>query len=66
MGESSIRELSCARCGTAFTCARDGECWCAAEPYKMPMATPLTEDCLCRTCLRAAAAALESARHAPR
>lgn len=62
MGESGIRDISCARCGAAFTCALDGTCWCAAEPYRMPMASPVSEDCLCPGCLRRAAVALEDAR----
>jgi len=51
------RRLACARCGTAFDCGLGGECWCAAEPYRLPL-TPAgqTEDCLCPTCLRKAAA----------
>jgi hypothetical protein len=32
-----------------------GECWCAAEPYRLPMPNDDTE-CLCPACLRAAAA----------
>ena len=50
------RQLACARCGTAFECALDGGCWCAAEPYQLPMSdTAATEDCLCPACLRKAA-----------
>jgi hypothetical protein len=49
------RKLACARCGTAFECALEGECWCAAEPYKLPMPSAATEDCLCPACLRKAA-----------
>ena len=51
------RKKSCARCGTAFECALNGECWCAAEPYKLPLTSAGTaEDCLCPACLRKAAA----------
>jgi hypothetical protein len=53
---SPPRKLSCARCGTPFECALDGDCWCAAEPYKLPMPSGATEDCLCPACLRQAAA----------
>ena len=31
------RRLACARCGTAFDCGLGGECWCAAEPYRLPL-----------------------------
>jgi hypothetical protein len=52
----AARALTCAQCGAAFTCSGDTECWCAAEPYRLPM--PETEgagDCLCPACLRAKA-----------
>jgi len=51
------RKLSCARCGTPFACALDGDCWCAAEIYKLPMPTAAAEDCVCPACLRKAATA---------
>ena len=55
---SPPRQLSCARCGTAFECGQAEGCWCAAEPYKMPLtAAGANEDCLCPACLRKAAAA---------
>ena len=47
------RQLACARCGTVFECRLAGECWCAAEPYRLPLTA---EDCLCPACLRKAAA----------
>ncbi|HTT49625.1 MAG TPA: cysteine-rich CWC family protein [Pseudolabrys sp.] len=54
---TSSRRLACARCGAAFECARAGDCWCAAEPYRMPLtAAGESEDCLCPDCLRKAAA----------
>jgi hypothetical protein len=50
------RQVVCSRCGTEFTCALSGPCWCAEENVRLPM--PLDgEDCLCRECLRKAAAA---------
>jgi len=50
------RNVVCSRCGTEFTCALSGPCWCAEEEVRLPM--PLDcEDCLCRECLRKAAAA---------
>jgi hypothetical protein len=49
------RKLVCARCGAAFECAQAGDCWCAAEPYRLPMPTAAGEDCLCPACLRKAA-----------
>jgi hypothetical protein len=49
------RSVVCSRCGTEFTCALAGPCWCAEEDARLPM--PLDgEDCLCRECLRKAAA----------
>jgi hypothetical protein len=57
---NSLRKLSCARCGAAFECGIGGgsgdECWCAAEPYRLPMTNAAAEDCLCPACLRKAAA----------
>jgi hypothetical protein len=52
------RRVVCSRCGTEFTCALSGPCWCTEETARLPM--PLDgEDCLCRECLRKAAAAAE-------
>ena len=31
------RPLSCARCGTTFDCGLGADCWCAAEPFQLPM-----------------------------
>jgi hypothetical protein len=57
------RRLACARCGTAFDCGLGGECWCAAEPYRMPLAdADENEDCLCPNCLRKAAGDAHDAR----
>jgi hypothetical protein len=51
------RRLACARCGAAFECGAPGECWCAAEPDRLPLtAAGANEDCLCQACLRKAAA----------
>ena len=52
---TSPRKLSCARCGAAFECNLEGGCWCAAEPYRLPMPDGAAEDCLCPACLRKAA-----------
>ncbi|MGC1464101.1 MAG: cysteine-rich CWC family protein [Pseudolabrys sp.] len=52
-----MRRLTCAQCGTAFDCGLGGECWCAAEPYRLPLPDTTAEDCLCPACLRARAAA---------
>jgi hypothetical protein len=55
------RRLTCERCGQEFGCARDniGECWCNAEPYRLPLPAPAESgaagDCLCPACLREAA-----------
>jgi hypothetical protein len=52
------RKLNCARCGAAFDCGLGGDCWCAAEPYKLPLTKAgEAEDCLCPACLRKAALA---------
>jgi hypothetical protein len=49
------RKLACARCGAAFECNLGGGCWCAAEPYRLPLPDQAAEDCLCPACLRKAA-----------
>jgi hypothetical protein len=54
--QSSPRVLACIRCGAAFECGLSGDCWCAAEPYRLPMTKASLEDCLCPSCLRKAAA----------
>jgi len=61
----SPRRLACARCGTAFDCGLSGNCWCAAEPERLPMSGDLSEDCLCPSCLRAAARQVRLARVVP-
>ncbi|WP_456744514.1 cysteine-rich CWC family protein [Bradyrhizobium sp. USDA 4354] len=49
------RRLTCSRCGSEFGCDPSGNCWCAEETARLPM--PIEgEDCLCRECLRKAAA----------
>jgi len=50
------RRLACARCGVTFDCSVGGDCWCAAEPNRLPTPDEATQDCLCPACLRAAAA----------
>ena len=50
------RRLACARCGATFDCGLSAECWCAAEPQRLPMPGDLADDCLCPDCLRKAAA----------
>ncbi|HEY5167128.1 MAG TPA: cysteine-rich CWC family protein [Pseudolabrys sp.] len=52
---SPPRKLACARCGSAFECQLSAGCWCAAEPYRLPMTNAASEDCLCPACLRQAA-----------
>jgi hypothetical protein len=48
------RPKTCARCGTAFDCgAGTGDCWCAHEPYRLPLTEAgAAEGCLCPQCLR--------------
>ncbi|TMJ61264.1 MAG: hypothetical protein E6G82_08490 [Alphaproteobacteria bacterium] len=53
-GIPAFRRLACPRCGTEFTCALAGPCWCAEEILRLPMPND-GEDCLCRDCLRKAA-----------
>jgi hypothetical protein len=55
---SVMRHVICARCGQAFECNTGGDCWCAAEPYRLPL--PEGRDCLCPDCLRSAAGARQS------
>ena len=51
------RPVTCARCGTSFDCT-PGACWCTDVPVRLPMpSADSDEDCLCPTCLRAAASA---------
>jgi len=59
------RQIACARCGTVFECAQAGECWCAAEPFRLPMPDAAGEDCLCPACLRKAALSPDAAQHEP-
>ena len=64
----SPRTLACARCGSVFECrSAAGDCWCAAEPYRLPLTTAgAIEDCLCPACLRQAAGrAPNAAQHEP-
>lgn len=54
-GTAGLRQTVCPRCGTRFGCDLSGNCWCDSEAARLPM--PVAgEDCLCPTCLRAAAA----------
>lgn len=53
---SPSRRLTCSACGTEFGCDLSGNCWCMDEPAKLPIPTK-GGDCLCRACLREAAAA---------
>ncbi|WFU26124.1 hypothetical protein QA649_07925 [Bradyrhizobium sp. CB1717] len=55
------RRLICARCGSEFGCDLSGNCWCAEETARLPMPVK-GEDCLCRECLRKAAAEASAAR----
>jgi len=53
---AGARRLNCSRCGSEFGCDPLSACWCKDEALRLPM--PLaSEDCLCRECLRKAAAA---------
>jgi hypothetical protein len=46
------RRIACARCGAEFACNLNGDCWCTAEPYRLPVPDRDAEDCLCPQCLR--------------
>jgi hypothetical protein len=60
--EKADRRLTCERCGQEFGCSRDSiaDCWCNAEPYRLPMPSPAeagsSANCLCPACLREMAA----------
>jgi Cysteine-rich CWC len=54
---SPPRRLACARCGADFDCSLGGGCWCAEEPYRLPLPESGGGDCLCPECLRRLAAA---------
>lgn len=56
--DAAPRRIACARCGAPFDCGLSRDCWCAAEPYRLPMTAAPVEDCLCPACLRKAASAL--------
>ena len=60
---TTLRRLTCARCGAAFACgSAAGTCWCAEEDFRLPMPPEgSTEDCLCPACLRKAARAYAAA-----
>jgi hypothetical protein len=56
---STARRLVCEACGTEFSCDPAGGCWCFQETIRLPMPIEgqgnVTQDCLCRDCLRKAA-----------
>jgi len=52
---SGPRALTCAQCGSTFGCGLGGDCWCADESFRLPVPAVGSADCLCPTCLRAAA-----------
>ena len=55
--QPAARTKTCARCGAVFGCSTSTGCWCAGEPYRLPMPAPGSiDDCMCPTCLRAEAA----------
>jgi hypothetical protein len=49
------RRLTCASCGTEFSCNLAGGCWCADESFRLPLPAD-AGDCLCPDCLRKLAA----------
>jgi len=56
--EAGPRRLFCARCGGAFDCGLGDNCWCTAEPFRLPVTATSDKDCHCPACLRQAAEAL--------
>jgi hypothetical protein len=56
---SPVTRTTCARCGAGFDCSPGGDCWCAAETFRLPMpeAASTMQGCFCPACLRAAALA---------
>jgi len=52
-----VRQTACGRCGAVFGCGLGADCWCAAEPYRLPVPGAAAADCLCPDCLRTLAAA---------
>ncbi|MGC9330874.1 MAG: cysteine-rich CWC family protein [Bacteroidales bacterium] len=49
------KEKRCPRCGNAFICTGDKQCWC--NNYHIPASlqrslSVLWKDCLCENCLR--------------
>jgi hypothetical protein len=50
------RRIICAGCGSLFACGLGGDCWCTDEGFRLPVPAVGAADCLCPTCLRAAAA----------
>jgi hypothetical protein len=57
---AATRRLACSGCGTEFGCSPGGACWCAGETARLPMPVD-GGDCLCRDCLRKAAASTTAA-----
>ena len=53
----TARSLTCAQCGAVFACDLSSECWCMAEPFRLPLPETAAQDCLCPACLRRQAAA---------
>jgi hypothetical protein len=53
-----MSRVTCERCGVGFNCSPSGDCWCAAESFRLPMPEPgAPSGCLCPSCLRAVALA---------
>lgn len=61
----TARRLRCERCGAEFSCDLDGNCWCAAEPVRLPVPAAATQDCLCPDCLRKAASVVSEKPASP-
>ncbi len=50
---AAMSRVTCSRCGAAFNCSPRHDCWCAAEPFRLPMPEAgASAGCLCPTCLR--------------
>ncbi|MBI4368344.1 MAG: cysteine-rich CWC family protein, partial [Candidatus Omnitrophica bacterium] len=52
---SSAKTIHCERCGKAFVCDPEGDCWCKKTPLSKEALERLRQNfnrCLCPDCLR--------------
>jgi len=56
LGSVKMVEKVCPQCGVAFECRQEAGCWCAEQPWKVPVPEDRSDPakgCLCPDCLRA-------------